>query len=204
MSPEGKGQFNPEEKNPANEEVKSAQSPMETVARLKKELLSKKILGLIKAIIGKKNPDIQETDRDDIAQKTLIDVLRNIETGNFDGSRADLKTYLYRAVTNKAIYFSKQKQRHYNRELELDELKSADTKTINEIESWINTEYVRKMIPQLPPRMRQIVELKLQEHTEDYIAKELNIAVGTVKSMYFKALKRLREIIAKDKKNNAD
>ncbi len=196
MSPEGKGprQFTPEQKNPV----------IKTADQLKEELLSDNILGIIKQIIKQKNPGIQDADQDDIAQKVRIDVLRNIENGNFDGSRADLKTYLYRAVTNKAISFSKQKQKHFNREFELDELKSGDTKTINEIEGWINTEYVRKMIPQLPPRMRQIVELKLKERKEDYIANKLGITVGTVKSMFFKALKRLREIITKDKKNNPD
>ncbi len=193
MSPRGKGpeQFIPEQKNPTP-------SSTETIKRLTKELFSPEKLGYIKNVIRKLRPGIQEADRDDIVQETLITMNRNIQNGNFDEKKSLLTTYLFRVIRSRLTDLHRKKQRHPT--LELDKFNITDTKT-NQGE-WIEKAYVAGMVSQLPAREKKVVEFMLQGHDYAYIAQEMNITIMRARSIFFEAKKMLKEIIAADTEKN--
>ncbi|MEK7131383.1 MAG: sigma-70 family RNA polymerase sigma factor [Patescibacteria group bacterium] len=188
---EGSKQFTPEQK-------KSVPSSAETAGRLTKELFLPKTLAYIKNVIRKLSPGIQEADRDDTAQKILIDVNRNIQNGNFTENGALLTTYLFQTARNRILDLHRYTKGHPA--AELDEFKIADSKTT--VEDWIEKAYVTDMVSQLPARAQQVVKLKLQGHDENYIAEKLNMQIDTVKSIFSRAKKTLRKIIATDAEKN--
>lgn len=129
----------------------------------------------------------------DLTQSIFISMLQSI--ANYQRKQASFRTWLYRIATNKTIdyYRSKATERKYRdwyaepdiaEELAVDykyELKSFAAS----LQSYLNT---------LDVRSQQILRLKVYgEHTFSEIAALLSLPESTVKSKYFRLLKKLRE-----------
>ncbi len=200
MSPEGKEQFNPEEKKPATENEEPIQLTAATTEELKMELFfDEKIKGFIKATIRKANRGaIPETDEEDVAQDVKAAVWRSIENGKFDQNKAKLTTYLFQAIRNKFIDIRrKQKNRH---DVQLEEYNLADPGT--PIEDWINSKYILGLILQLPSLDQEVLKLKSEGYKNREMAEKLKIPLGTIGNIYVRAIEKLKKIAAKDKEKN--
>lgn len=193
MSLEGKSpkQFIPDQKKPVS------LSP-EAADRLTKELFSPKTLLYIKKIIRRLSLDIQEADRDDVVQETLIAVNRNIKNSNLDENKGILNTYLFKVVRSKLADLYIKKQKHSN--LNLDEFQIADPKTTTE--NWIEQAYTADMVSQLPTRAKKAMELMLQGHDYTHIGKELGLTNIRVARVIFEAKQKLKKIIPEDAEKN--
>lgn len=191
MSPEGKcpKQFNPEQK-------KSVLSSAETADRLTKELFLPKTLLYMKSVIRKLSPNIQEADRDDVVQETLIVMNRSIKNGNFNENKGKLNTYLFKVIRSKLADLYEKKQKHSN--LDLDKFKITDPKTPTE--DWIEKAYMADMVSQLPTVAKKAMELMLRGHDYTHIGKELGITNIRVAKIIFGAKQKLKKIIAEDTK----
>lgn len=129
-------------------------------------------------------------EAEDVLQEAFISAFQYLDT--FQGT-STFGAWLKRIVVNKAL------NQVQKRKLEIAEYDGTDVEDISESDSgpddW-EVALVRQAIEDLPDGYRLILSLYLLEgydHVE--IAEILNISVGTSKSQYNRAKKKLREML---------
>ena len=132
-------------------------------------------------------------DRDtafDLAQETFLAAWQSL--AGFRGE-SKFESWLYRIATNKTLNYLKANKDYTN--IEMDERVPADTATPDQ-------EYTRKQLRKdvlefmksLPTQQRIVFNLRFYRQLQfNEIAETIGSAVGTVKTHYREALKKLRE-----------
>lgn len=129
----------------------------------------------------------------DLTQDIFIAVLNSIN--NYDYKKSNFRTWLYRIATNKAIDSLRHqaivKKLHANsQEMEIPDEREF-TKLIENKDMFMR---IHKYINILNTRDQQIIRLKLfNDNTFKEIAELISIPQATVKTVYYRILKQLRE-----------
>jgi RNA polymerase sigma-70 factor, ECF subfamily len=134
------------------------------------------------------------TDREDaenILQDTFVKIWNKIDT--YDASKGRLATWLLNIARNTAIDFTRSKAfAHKQKNQDIDHLVSS---TAAQPAVAINTDTIglRQMVAHLPDNYREIIEgLYFNGYTQQEIADNFNIPLGTVKTRTRTALKELK------------
>ena len=134
----------------------------------------------------------------DATQDALLSAFRHFPA--FRGDAA-FRTWLYRiAVTTALGYLRKQRRSREDVTGDLGRLPAPlvdpsprpdEVATAHELAARVHA-----VLPAVPAAQRDVLELRLAEHTESEIAAQLGISVANVKIRAFRARNQLREVIA--------
>lgn len=154
------------------------------------EILYDRYSALIYGIINKivNNTELSE----DATQETFIKIYNNIE--KFDATKARFATWLINIARNTALDVIKSKnynQSAKNQNVE-DIVNTVDRQKQTQVA--VDTIDVKKHVGLLEPDLQLLVELfYFKAYTQQDIADELNMPLGTVKTKMRKALEELRK-----------
>lgn len=134
---------------------------------------------------------IDHEDSNDVAQNTFIKIWTNI--GSFR-EESKLYTWIYRIATNEAITFINSKKSKYF--LSLDEMKEDFGDRLEADVFFDGSEIQRKLqkaIATLPNRQRIVFTMRYYDSLSyQDIAPILGVSIGTLKSSYHIAAKKLK------------
>ncbi len=132
-------------------------------------------------------------DADEAAQKAFISVYRNLH--RFEHASA-LKTWIFRIAINTAKNQVRDRSRREGDEL-VDRHADASAGAPERIEAEQQRQRVRRAVETLPPRQREVVELRI-EHELPFaeVAEVLGCSVNTAKVNFHHAVKALRRKLA--------
>ena len=129
------------------------------------------------------------TAAEDIFQETWIKVIRSIN--KFRGE-SKLSTWLFQIALNQSRDAMRKKSRHVH--VPLDEIENLAGKPHIDVEQMASADQVRKIIAELPGKMREVIVLKYYHDLSDLeIANVTGCPEGTVKSRLHRASKILRK-----------
>jgi len=109
--------------------------------------------------------------------------------------QAALSTWLHSIAVSVILNGQRRMRRHGQRDVDLD---SAPTLSTSDppIEPWLR-QRLRRAIETLPERSRMVFVMhEVEGYTHEEIGSALQVAVGTSKSLLFRARARLRELLA--------
>jgi RNA polymerase sigma-70 factor (ECF subfamily) len=132
---------------------------------------------------------------EDVTHDCFIGLIR--KPGNFDPSRASLRTYLYGAARNQAMKHF----RNIRRESALDDLAEdpmvpTRQEPLHQMLDEELSETVRKAVASLPPLQREaLVLFEFEGLTLSEIARVVGTDVGAVKARLHRARERLKDML---------
>lgn len=136
----------------------------------------------------------QISDRDaamDMTQEIFISMLRTIHT--FDRKKASFRTWLYRIAENKIIDFLRSRRRAPF-QCDIDEIDIAEEVSLSEVIE--NDEFLLRLknyIEEFDDENQKIFQMKFfEECTLVQIAEAVNLPESTVKSKYYRMLKKIK------------
>jgi len=132
-------------------------------------------------------------DRDsalDLAQDTFVAAWQNLS--GFKGE-ARFESWLYRIAANKSLNFIKRESR------KASDLDTASVPASDDLEAGLYRKELRQRVSdfmsRLPAQQRIVFELRFyKEMSFDEVARVTNKALGTVKTLYREAVRKLREV----------
>src|ERR1700674_1724213 len=130
-------------------------------------------------------------DAMDLAQEVFIKAFEHLPTFRRESS---LKTWLYRIAMNHCINHVK---KHSQQFVEISEYTgSIRASAHSSMEDQEQREHFRRLVKQLPPKQKAILELRINEQLSyDEIAKISGRSVSTIKASVFFALEKLRKLV---------
>src|SRR5499426_2817597 len=130
-------------------------------------------------------------DAMDLAQEVFIKAFEHLGTFRRESS---LKTWLYRIAMNHCINHVK---KHSPEFIEVNEYTGSVRASVqSQLEEREQREQFRRLVKQLPPKLKAILELRINEQLSyEEIAKISGRSVSTIKASVFFALEKLRELI---------
>jgi RNA polymerase sigma-70 factor (ECF subfamily) len=137
-------------------------------------------------------------DADEITQEVIIVLYKKLKTFNFNSS---LYTWIYRITSNLCInYINKNKIRRF---FSFGEPSTENITTTEDIvknlEDREELRRVEEILQTLPPKQREVFILKrFEELSYPEISEITGQAVGTLKTNYFHALKKIMQRIKND------
>ncbi len=160
------------------------------------EILYDRYSALIYGVINKivNNTEFAE----DATQDVFVKIYKNID--KFDPAKAKLATWLINVSRNTALDVVKSKNyvaqvKNHNVE---EVVNMVDRQTQSSTQIAVDTIDIKKNIEILEPELKQLVELfYFKAYTQQDIADELNIPLGTIKTRLRKALEILRQYYLK-------
>jgi RNA polymerase sigma-70 factor (ECF subfamily) len=130
-------------------------------------------------------------DAMDLAQEVFIKAFEHL--GSFR-RESSLKTWLYRIAVNHCINHVK-KQSHEFVEV-TDSIGSVRASVQSQLEDREQREHFRRLVKQLPPKQKAILELRINEQLSyEEIATISGRSVSTIKASVFFALEKLRKLV---------
>jgi RNA polymerase sigma-70 factor, ECF subfamily len=130
-------------------------------------------------------------DAMDLAQEVFIKAFEHLATFRRESS---LKTWLYRIAMNHCINHVK---KHSQEFVEVTETTgSVGASVHSQIEDREQRDHFRKLVKQLPPKQKAILELRINEQLSyEEIARISGRSVSTIKASVFFALEKLRKLV---------
>src|SRR5262245_33417804 len=130
-------------------------------------------------------------DAMDLAQEVFIKAFEHL--GNFR-RESSLKTWLYRIAINHCINHVK---KHSQEFVEVTEsIGSVRASVHTQLEDKEQREEFRRLVKQLPPKQKAILELRINEQLSyEEIANISGRSVSTIKASVFFALEKLRKLV---------
>lgn len=151
------------------------------------------LLGVILRIIN------EQAQAEDILQEVFIKIWNNI--GSYDASKSRLFTWMMNIARNAAIDATRSKQfktGEQNRRLEDSVNKVNRAQKVTQDTDHIG---LKELVAKLKPENRQVIDLMyFGGYTQDEIAKEFAIPLGTVKTRARAGIQQLRELMGEEKK----
>ena len=138
-------------------------------------------------------------DAMDLAQDVFIKAFEHLENFRRESS---LKTWLCRIAMNHCINHVK---RHSHDFIEINEYTGSVWASVqSQLEDREEREHFRRLVRQLPPKQKAILELRINEQLSyEEIAKICGRSVSTIKASVFFALEKLR-VLVKDTSKRAE
>src|SRR5262245_39943356 len=130
-------------------------------------------------------------DAMDLAQEVFIKAFENLATFRRESR---LKTWLYRIAMNHCINHVK---KHAPDFVEVTEsVGSIGASVQSQLEDREQREHFRRLVKQLPPKQKAILELRIHEQLSyEEIANMSGRSVSTIKASVFFALEKLRKLV---------
>ncbi len=126
----------------------------------------------------------------DLAQDTFVAAWQNLDSFKGDSK---FESWIYRIATNKTLNFIKRESRSVGDEALAAVASNDDPR--RDLHQKELQQRVLKFMTQLPPQQRKIFELRFYKQLPfDEVAGVSGRAVGTVKTLYREAVKKLREV----------
>ena len=130
-------------------------------------------------------------DAMDLAQEVFIKAFEHLTTFRRESS---LKTWLYRIAMNHCINHVKKHSQEFVEVTEYTGSIRASAQSL--LEDREQREHFRRLVKQLPPKQKAILELRINEQLSyDEIAKISGRSVSTIKASVFFALEKLRKLV---------
>lgn len=131
---------------------------------------------------------------EDILQEAFVKIWNNIDS--YDETKGKLYTWMRRITNNLTIDTIKSKQHKQQSKVVENELAVANFAGNNNITERLNTLDLQKKLDSLDKKQRLILDMSyFQGYTQEEIARELNMPVGTVKTKIRTAIIELRKIL---------
>ncbi len=130
-------------------------------------------------------------DAMDLAQEVFIKAFEHLASFRQESS---LKTWLYRIAVNHCINHVK---KHSYEFVEVSEHTGSVRASVqSQLEDHEQREHFRRLVKQLPPKQKAILELRINEQLSyEEIAKISGRSVSTIKASVFFALAKLRKLV---------
>ena len=147
---------------------------------------------------------INKRDAEDLTYETFDKALRNIEQYNFEYA---FSTWIFRIATNNCIDFLRK------RKMQLISIESSNdndddflvgedsiqSSALDPEQVMIREQQiilVQELLAQLKTKYKQLIEMRyFKDYSYEEIAKELQLPIGTVKTLLFRAKSMLAELI---------
>ncbi len=133
----------------------------------------------------------QREDAEDLTSEVLLKMVRSLKTqhGNF-------LAWIYRIANNTIIDFYR--RRATRSEISIESLKQ-DIPSVEVSRDILTENKMRKALAHLTPDQAQVITLRfLQDYTNQEVAQIMGKTVGAVKVIQYRALKALKEYLAKE------
>jgi RNA polymerase sigma factor (sigma-70 family) len=151
------------------------------------------LLGVVLRIVN------DQGQAEEILQEVFVKIWNNI--GGYDPSKARLFTWMLNIARNAAIDATRSKQ--YKTGEKNQRLEDSVNK-VNRIRKVVQeTDHIglKELVGKLKPENRQIIDLMyFGGYTQDEIAKEFDMPLGTVKTRARAGIQQLRELMGEDRK----
>src|SRR3989441_6029575 len=130
-------------------------------------------------------------DAMDLAQEVFIKAFEHLATFRRESS---LKTWLYRIAMNHCINHVKKNSHEF---VEVSEtIGTVGASAQSQLEDREQREHFRRLVKQLPPKQKAILELRINEQLSyEEIAKISGRSISTIKASVFFALEKLRKLV---------
>lgn len=130
----------------------------------------------------------------DALQEGFVKIWKNIDS--FDAARGNLFTWMLNIVRNHAIDLLRSKNLKQKIQKLDDSVRSINKSASATIE--VDHVLIKELVDQLKPEHRQLIEMAYyQGYTQEELAEELNMPLGTVKTRARAALLQLRKYFEK-------
>ena len=152
------------------------------------ELICDRYEGMLLGIISRIVED--HADAENLLQDCFVKVWRSINT--YDSSKGRLATWLINIARNTAIDFTRSKFYSQKRKNQNIEYLVSSTFDVSDVPIMLETMGLRQVVEGLPPQYKQVIEwMYFDGYTQQEIADEYNIPLGTVKTRARVALQEL-------------
>ena len=146
--------------------------------------------GVIYAMVG------DATLSEDILQEAFLKIWKNIDA--YDDTKGKLYTWMRRLTHNLTLDNLKSNQHKYQSKVVKDEMAVVNIQVSNSVVNHLDVLDFKKKLDTLDPKQRQIIDMSYyQGYTQEEIAAELNMPVGSVKTKIRSAIIELRKIFVK-------
>jgi RNA polymerase sigma factor (sigma-70 family) len=143
--------------------------------------------GVIYAMVG----DV--TLSEDILQEAFLKIWKNIDA--YDDTKGKLYTWMRRLTHNLTLDNLKSNQHKYQQKVAKDEMAVVNIQVTDSVMGKLDSLDFKKKLDTLDPKQRQIIDLSYyQGYTQEEIAAQLDMPVGTVKTKIRAAIIELRKI----------
>src|SRR5205823_4353986 len=151
--------------------------------------------GLAYRVIG------QQLLAQDVAHDAFLALWRTPEA--FDPARGAFRTFFLSLVHHRAVDMVRREERLRRRSLRMNPGRGEDEDVAEDIveEAWLQVRRAKVVsaLGTLPPEQREVLELAyFGGHTQAWIAEELGIPLGTVKTRTLAALRKLQGMLRDD------
>jgi RNA polymerase sigma factor (sigma-70 family) len=146
------------------------------------------LLGIISRMVA------EEESAEDLLQETFVKIWNHFSS--YDSSKGKLFTWLVNIARNQAIDHTRSKK--YKSGLKNQSLSDSVNKVNRQRSTSQNTDLIgiKAWVEKLNPEYKRIIDmLYFGGYTQEELAKELNMPLGTVKTRTRAALQQLRELI---------
>ncbi len=131
---------------------------------------------------------------EDVLQDAFVKIWNNIEA--YDDTKGRLYTWMRRLVSNLTLDVLKGKQFKMQQAIVEDEMAAENINAVNNINDYINTKHLQQKLAGLGEKKNRVIKLSYFEgYTQEEIAQQLEIPVGTVKTQIRSAIMELRKIL---------
>ena len=130
---------------------------------------------------------------EDILQEAFLKIWKNIDA--YDDSKGKLYTWMRRLTHNLTLDNLKSNQHKYQTKVVRDEMAIVNVQVNNSVMGKLDSLDFRRKLDTLDPKQRRIIDMSYyQGYTQEEIAVELEMPVGTVKTKIRSAIIELRKI----------
>lgn len=161
---------------------------IETAFRLMVSEYSEQLYWRIRKIV------ISHDDANDILQNVYIKIWRGLPTFRFESK---LATWMYRIATNEALNFVNEKRRKvFGNQVEIGEMLANTLESDMHINGDEMAKRLQLALFELSERQRLIFNMRyFEDMSNEAVANELGVAVGTIKATYHQAVKKIEELL---------
>jgi len=132
-------------------------------------------------------------DAKDMLQNALVKIFTKLES--FNTEKGSFKSWSSRVVVNECLAHFRKHKMHVE-SLDLIANYKVDESNLIEPVSTLTTQEMMNIVQELPEGYRIVFNMiAIEGYTHKEVAKSLNISVGTSKSQYFFAKKKLKGVI---------
>lgn len=161
---------------------------METVFRFLVSEYGEQLYWRIRRIV------ISHEDANDVLQNVYVKIWRGLSTFRFESK---LSTWMYRIATNEALNFVNEKRRKvFGNQVEIGEMLANTLESDVYVSGNEMSKRLQLALFELSERQRLIFNMRyFEDMSNEAVAVELGVAVGTIKATYHQAVKKVEELL---------
>lgn len=161
---------------------------IETAFRLLVSQYSEQLYWRIRKIV------ISHEDSNDVLQNVYVKVWRALGSFRFESK---LSTWMHRIATNEALNFVNEKRRKvFGNQVEIGEMLANTLESDLYMSGNEMSKKLQLALLTLSERQRLIFNMRyFEDMSNEAVAEELGVAVGTIKATYHQAVKKIEELL---------